>query len=281
MNSEFNQKFKRYFSQRTIFMHFVRVFECFRFLIYLFIIRLSISYINNIFGFFIWKDLDAESKVMDLLTSIIFLLIFFNKSIKNIKVKGIINDFIVYKNLTFSGLILSMIFNVLVAMLSLVPILNQYISNWLVTSKEYTEGTNAMLFLINTVIFVPIIEEIVFRKFLYNDVNRYFKRNLAIIFTSLMFAIMHYSNIIWGITAFLFSVVLCMLYDRYGFKGTIFFHVGFNSLILINYIINKVLSDFIFKDYVFIAIHILYFILSVIYICFYYINYLHKRRQYV
>lgn len=93
----------------------------------------------------------------------------------------------------------------------------------------------------NVVLLAPVFEELVFRKLILN----FFKIQnlfLGIILSSLLFALIHiksldYINYTSIILAFIFGVIACVIYLRYGLTYSIIFHVIYN------------LIWFVFKEY--------------------------------
>lgn len=87
---------------------------------------------------------------------------------------------------------------------------------------------------------VPVMEEILFRGFLQNLFTKYFGKIIAIVFTSLFFAALHFtpdqgtSNFLFLPALFVLSCFLGYLYERQGtLAAPIGLHMAFNSLTLL------------------------------------------------
>ena len=103
-----------------------------------------------------------------------------------------------------------------------------------------------VLAIIQIAIFAPIIEEIIFRGFLYNFIKKILNRNAAIILSSLAFGALHYSpyqklaNIYIVTSIAFFGVFLSLIYERQkSLISPIFLHFAFNSLSLLNLVFFK------------------------------------------
>ena len=81
-------------------------------------------------------------------------------------------------------------------------------------STFLTGGERALAF-ITLVVLAPILEELIFRGFLYGKLRARFSMPISIIVTSLVFAILHFQwNV--GVNVFALSVVLCALREVTG-----------------------------------------------------------------
>ena len=103
-----------------------------------------------------------------------------------------------------------------------------------------------ILAMITIVILAPILEEFFFRGILQNFFKKFLKRWLAIIFTSLVFAIIHFSysqrlaNITIVGSIFIFSLFLGFLYEKQkSLISPIFLHATFNAINVLNLIFIK------------------------------------------
>ena len=87
--------------------------------------------------------------------------------------------------------------------------------------------------LISSGICGPILEELIFRGIVYNKLKTFNKPMTAIIFTSVIFGIIH-NNIINAIYAFGVSFILIYLYEKYKtLKAPILMHIFLNSTIIL------------------------------------------------
>lgn len=90
-----------------------------------------------------------------------------------------------------------------------------------------------LLNLLAITILTPIAEELVFRAGVYNELKRRMPLWSAILFSAVIFGVMH-GNLIQNIYAALLGVVLCVAYEKYGSVwAPILIHMGFNLLSLL------------------------------------------------
>ena len=93
--------------------------------------------------------------------------------------------------------------------------------------------SHLILQLIGVGIIAPITEEFVFRGLIFTRLKRLMKRNLAIFISALLFGIYH-GNVIQGIYAFIFGLILAFLYEKYGtITAPVQFHIAANITSLI------------------------------------------------
>ena len=98
---------------------------------------------------------------------------------------------------------------------------------------EIIERYNIVLSLIIVSILAPVVEELIFRGFMYDGIASIYGAAPAIIFTSLVFAIIHF-NLVQFIYAFIVGIFLG--YVKYTYKSlkyTIFMHLLMNFCSLI------------------------------------------------
>lgn len=127
-------------------------------------------------------------------------------------------------NLAFSGL------------LPLLPLPESVVESYADASAQYEEPSNALLF--KAVIFVPILEETVFRGLICDRIGKILPKWLAVTASALIFAVMH-GNILWSSYAFLSGLLLCTMYFCCrSILPCIAFHLAFNAS---NYIWGKIL----------------------------------------
>lgn len=118
-------------------------------------------------------------------------------------------------NLAFSGL------------LPLLPFPESIVESYESASSQYNEPSNALM--LKTVIFVPILEETVFRGLICDRMGRTLPKIVAVPISALIFAVMH-ENILWSSYAFLSGLLLCAIY--FICQSTlpcITFHLAFNA----------------------------------------------------
>jgi hypothetical protein len=100
--------------------------------------------------------------------------------------------------------------------------------------------TMLILFAVNTVVLIPVIEEIIFRGFLYFPLYRKVGRNASLLLVSYLFLHAHFSVLFQGILGSLIvfgkGFFLTWLYDK---KKTLIypigFHILFNAWFIYNY----------------------------------------------
>ncbi len=103
-----------------------------------------------------------------------------------------------------------------------------------------------ILAMITIVILAPILEEFFFRGILQNFFKKFLNRWISIIFTSLIFAFVHYSysqklaNITIVGSIFIFSLFLGFIYEKQkSLISPIFLHATFNAINVLNLLVIK------------------------------------------
>ena len=87
---------------------------------------------------------------------------------------------------------------------------------------------NSILAWVTAVIMAPVLEEIVFRGFMYTRLKKGLPVVFAAIFTSLVFGVVH-GTIIWAIYTFIFSLILIWVFERFqSLTACILLHLGYN-----------------------------------------------------
>lgn len=61
----------------------------------------------------------------------------------------------------------------------------------------------------------PVAEEIVFRGIVYNRLHRNYSRNIALIYSAILFGLYH-GNAVQGLYGFLLGLLIAVLYEKYG-----------------------------------------------------------------
>ena len=249
---------KNNIGQRKIFNRIVQIYDLFSSLFMLYILRLILESLNKTFKILAWRS-EIEGKIVyDLATVLIFIHVINKKNnefiIKNV-VKGIRNNldqFII-------GFVLSIVMNSFITLISYVPILKEIITKMFNVQSLPIVGVNSILFMVNVVLFTPIVEEYIFRKKIFEKVLSSQYKSVAVFVASLLFAVIHYLNIMWAVLAFAFSILLCEVYKKHGYFGSLSMHIGFNTLTLVNYVINKFLDTLRYDKAVALLIYIFYF----------------------
>lgn len=101
-------------------------------------------------------------------------------------------------------------------------------------------NTNVLVTLIASGIIGPVLEELIFRGIIYNNLKKYTSFIKSIVVTGLLFGIFH-GNLIQFIYAFLFNIILIKVYERdNNILSPIIVHISANTIItLVLFIIKK------------------------------------------
>ena len=111
--------------------------------------------------------------------------------------------------------------------------LNQIMQEYSAKSMELFNNTNMIFSIIIIGIFVPILEEMAYRVLPINKLMPRVSSIMAIILTSIVFAISH-GQIVWIIYTFIFGVILSTVYIKYKSSiANILIHSSFNLTTLI------------------------------------------------
>lgn len=139
----------------------------------------------------------------------------------------LINDYKKYKKdkrtkinyfiLILLGIILSLIYNVFA-----------YYLNFLLKTSLFDNNNNLIITLISTGLIGPIIEELMFRGIIYNELKNKYKNMKAILITTIFFAVIHF-NIIQVLYALAIGFILIFVYEKYkNIKAPIILHMASN-----------------------------------------------------
>ena len=166
--------------------------------------------------------INSKSVLIVLITAIIFIPILL-KVFKKYKVKNNFKLKDIFIPITL-GIIISLIYNIILF----------YLNNLFnFTNKFDISNIPIIVQIICSGIFGPILEELVFRGIVYNRLKTFNKKNIAIILTSIIFALFH-TDIINSVYAFIVSFVLIYLYDKYKtIKAPIIMHIILNITIIL------------------------------------------------
>ena len=122
-----------------------------------------------------------------------------------------------YFNLILLGIILSLIYNIFA-----------YYFNFILKSSLFDNNNNLVITLISTGLIGPVIEELMFRGIIYNELKSKYKNMKAILITTIFFAIIHF-NIIQTLYALAIGLILIFVYERYkNIKAPIILHMTSN-----------------------------------------------------
>ncbi len=130
-------------------------------------------------------------------------------------------------------LILFIIANIVIYIVSISSkyLLHEFDEQKIVQYFKHSKITE--LEVLNTIVVVPIIEEIVFRGLFYKLLRSYFSIVPSMLVSSIIFSIVH-KNILVSIVLFSLGLILCYSYERY--KSLIYpivIHSLFNLLMLL------------------------------------------------
>ena len=127
----------------------------------------------------------------------------------------------------------------------------------LLINNQKIPTINIYIALFGSVIIGPILEELVFRYLIYNNLNKFNKKNTSIILSSLIFALVHngFINIVY---AFIIGTILTIIYSKNkNIKEVIILHMvanlmsllikEYNPVILISSFLCLIFSPYIIK----------------------------------
>lgn len=216
------------------------MFKPFKILILYFILNFSLLIGLEV----IINDVNTVKIIAAILLSIIFIPILILKY-KKLKINEVKND---KKNLFFLFIIcMSILFNILFFYF------NKIFNTNLYNDISFNVG------LISNFVLGPIIEELMFRGIIYNNLSYNRRKNMIIVTT--VFALMHF-NIFQIIYAFLIGLFLIIIYDKYhDIKFCILIHITSN---IMSYIITR----FLLKDILILNISLFIMFAIFIYILF-------------
>lgn len=116
-------------------------------------------------------------------------------------------------------------------LLSILPLDNLIGSYETVENEVFSAGW--IFVVIRAVIVTPVVEELIFRGLVFRRMKEYTSFWPAAIVSSILFGLYH-MNLVQGIYAFLFGIIICLLYDRYGhIAAAVLVHFGANLLSVI------------------------------------------------
>lgn len=133
------------------------------------------------------------------------------------KYKKQTNTKINYFYLIILGVILSLIYNVFA-----------YYLNFALKTSLFDNNSNVAVTLLSTGILGPIIEELMFRGIIYNELKSKYSNMKSILITTIFFAIIHI-NIIQILYALIIGFILIFVYEKYNnIKAPIILHMASN-----------------------------------------------------
>ena len=249
--------------QRRIFLFTVEAFSYIKPMFYLYLIRFVVAKVNQ---YIVLLKFDTElekTKFFNFTSLVIFVIVFIYRDIKQVGMKTVANKFIDNVRLLIFGIDIALLVNPLAELLTLVPYWGKSVRTWLNVSTQNTEGTNAIFILLSIICLSPVVEEYIFRKIIYGNLRTRIRKQYALLIVSFLFGILHTLNVVWMIVSFIFSIILCLVYEKYGYIGCINVHIGCNSLVICNYLINHIMSFSQYTNEIVKVIYGLYLIVGI------------------
>ena len=142
--------------------------------------------------------LSSRQLYLSLILGIIFIPLLY-KDYKKYKIK---QNKINYLTVIILGIILSLIYNVFA-----------YYLNFLLNTSLFDNNSNLIVTLISTGLIGPIIEELMFRGIIYNELKNKYSNMKAILITTVFFAVIHF-NIIQIIIIIVYIILAMHLMDH-------------------------------------------------------------------
>ena len=161
--------------------------------------------------------LDKNTNVVQLIIDCLFILyLFFKFGVNFRKLNKLIHDFIEkinikeILNVVFTQILISLGTTLLI--LAIVCFIDLDMANSLNSSGDDIFTNNVSVFIL-TVITAPILEELLFRVVIFKRLSRIFDVYIGMIFSSILFGILHVELAVVG--AIIFGIANCILYLKY------------------------------------------------------------------
>ena len=182
---------------------------------FILIFLLSYYYVSNGNDVNLFNDyLSTKQIYIALIVAIIFIPLLINDYKKYEKQT---NTKINYFYLIILGVILSLMYNVFA-----------YYLNFALKTSLFDNNSNVAVTLLSTGILGPIIEELIFRGIIYNELKSKYSNMKSILITTIFFAIIHI-NIIQILYALIIGFILIFVYEKYNnIKAPIILHMASN-----------------------------------------------------
>lgn len=182
---------------------------------FILIFLLSYYYVSNGNDVNLFNDyLSTKQIYVALIVAIIFIPLLINDYKKY---KKQTNTKINYFYLIILGVILSLMYNVFA-----------YYLNFALKTSLFDNNSNVAVTLLSTGILGPIIEELMFRGIIYNELKSKYSNMKSILITTIFFAIIHI-NIIQILYALIIGFILIFVYEKYNnIKAPIILHMASN-----------------------------------------------------
>lgn len=201
---------------------------------FILIFLLSYYYVSNGNDVNLFNDyLSTKQIYIALIVAIIFIPLLINDYKKY---KKQTNTKINYFYLIILGVILSLMYNVFA-----------YYLNFALKTSLFDNNSNVAVTLLSTGILGPIIEELMFRGIIYNELKSKYSNMKSILITTIFFAIIHI-NIIQILYALIIGFILIFVYEKYNnIKAPIILHMASNittTLFLLLLIKNNLIINY-------------------------------------
>ena len=182
---------------------------------FILIFLLSYYYVSNGNDVNLFNDyLSTKQIYIALIVAIIFIPLLINDYKKY---KKQTNTKINYFYLIILGVILSLMYNVFA-----------YYLNFALKTSLFDNNSNIAVTLLSTGILGPIIEELMFRGIIYNELKSKYSNMKSILIRTIFFAIIHI-NIIQILYALIIGFILIFVYEKYNnIKAPIILHMASN-----------------------------------------------------
>ncbi len=137
----------------------------------------------------------------------------------------------------FRFYILSLVFILfyvaLILFIDIVLLKNNNILSYRVPTLIYKDK----VILFTTVLVIPLVSELFFRRFIFESLRRFTSLLWSTLIVSLLFVFIRIDVSQTFIEGFLLSVLLCLIYSKYGFRYSFMFYsfVNLNSVYLVKY----------------------------------------------
>lgn len=189
----------------------------------------------------ILEKLLAQTTFISLISSIVVLLvifIIFKARKKNIKEDILIKK--IDKRAILPIILMGLALNILTEIfISVIPFSEDLLMEYSQNVALAFSG-NIVIDIIAVAIIAPIVEEVVFRGLVFTRLNKGMNVVLAVILSSLLFAVMHL-QLIWIIYAFVFGVIFNLIYIRFkSLLANILLHMSYN---LVPFILMAIMGE--------------------------------------
>lgn len=198
------------------------------YILYFYLSKTLIIYLLNK-GYLLDSSLDFFFKAIDVILHSILILIFY------FSFKSIIQNQIKFK---VSGFLFFIPIIVIAFRITEDPIFNfKYIFEGVqlrnIVNYEIDDFSNLIYGFITMVLLAPLLEELVFRKIMLEELGKTFT---SILFSSALFSLIHIFNgieVTVLLSAFLFGIILGFVYLKYGVFYSFLIHLAYNLLFFI------------------------------------------------